>query len=134
MAATEKITQLQWDGEALQAMLPSVEASPWGGLESPREVLGGSWLFEFREGRQQVLVAARPVRCEHGMRLDVVGMRSLGERFHAATLDAAFMGVARAVGADLIAMNTKHEHIVRACERQGWTCSGHVVIKPVRLQ
>lgn len=129
------LKQLAWSQDALEALLPSVEASPWGALDSPGEVLGNAHLFEHTLEGQRVLIVTRPEQCAHGVRCDIVGLRSLGDRFNAAALDASLLRIAReGYSAQLIAMNTKHQHIVRRCEALGWTRTGFVVIKPVSLQ
>jgi hypothetical protein len=134
-AAAESLSQQQWTQDALDALLPSVEASPWGALESAGEVLGNAHLFEHVHGRERVLIVARPVKCDHGTRCDIVGLRSLGDRFTAAALDRSLVRIAReGYGADVLAMNTRHEHLVRSCQAQGWTRTGFIVIKPVNLQ
>ncbi len=109
--------------------MPSVEASPWGPLEGPGDVLGGSFLFEFEQGRARALLAVRPVALQLGARLDVVGLVSLGERMHSGAIDAAACDIARQMGAQQLAMCTQQDHVARQCARHGWTQTGVVMTK-----
>lgn len=117
-------------------MQASADASPWSLVEGFGNALNGAHLFHIEQGRARVLLAVRGVQLEHGRMLDVVGMRSLGERFRAAELAPVVEQIARTryEGVDLMTMVTRHPHLVRACERQGWTAVATVVNKPLRLQ
>lgn len=121
---------LQWTPEHIEAFGPSVLASPFG-MAGPLDVLVGSFLYEFSEGSHRALIAARPLTFAQGKRLDVVGLVSLGERLKPAALDAALMDIAKAHGAQAVAMCTKWPHIARACARAGWTYTGQIMNKKV---
>lgn len=116
-------------------MRPSAEASPWSLTEGYLDALGSSHLFQLDAGRQRVLIAVRGVQHEHGRLLDVVGMRSLGERAQAHLVLPVIERLARdTYQADLLSMCTRHPHLVRACEREGWSRVAAIVNKPLRLQ
>jgi len=123
-----------WTADHVRALLPSVDASPWGPLEGPGDALGGAFLFEFEQGRAHALVAVRPVSLALGVRLDVVGLVSDGERMRSGALDAAVCGIAQQLGAQQVAMCTKHEHVARQCARHGWQQTGVVMTKGLYVQ
>lgn len=135
MVPAQKVTPVQhWTPEHVAALLPSVEASPWGPLEGPGDVLGGSFLFEFEQGRVHALMAVRPVRLQLGNRLDVVGLVSLGDRMPSGAIDAMACDVARQLGAQQLAMCTKQDHVARQCARHGWVQTGVVMTKGLYVQ
>ncbi len=111
-----------------------MDASPWGPLESPGDVLGGSYLFDFRQDGAHALLAVRPVRLALGTRLDVVGLVSLGDRMRSGALDAALCDVAARLGAAQVAMCTKQEHVAQQCARHGWIKTGVVMTKGLYVQ
>jgi len=109
-------------------MSPSVEASPWG-LGGVYDVLGGSHLYELQQAGRHALVAVRPVSLEHGQRLDVVGLVSLGDRLASGPVLEGLDTLAHLYQADALAMCTRHPHLVRACSRGGWALTGTVMNK-----
>lgn len=127
----EKVTQTQWDADAIDAMAPVVAASPWAGIDGIRDTLGNAHLWRLESGRVHLLIALRGVQCEHGRALDVVGLRSLGERMSAAETTAAIERIARTnyPAIDLLSLATRHRHLVRGAERTGWTASGTIMTK-----
>lgn len=131
-----KLRQLQWDAENTDAMSAVVDASPWAGVAGLRDTLGQAHLWELTRDNTRVLLAVRGVQCENGRVLDVVGMRSLGDRCRAGDLGPAFEQLARECypNVDLLSMQTRRPHLVRACERQGWTMAATTVTKKLRLQ
>lgn len=133
MVLPAQVTPTAWTPEMVEAMRPSVEASPWGGLAVPHEALHGSHLFTFTDGGQRALVALRPVVFGRGTRLDVVGLVSQGDRLHGAQFDEALLGTARCFGASVLAMTTAREHIERQCLRQGWERTGSVMTKAIHV-
>jgi hypothetical protein len=134
-AAAAQVKQLAWDEQARELMAPSAAASPWAMVEGFSNALHDAHLWQIDQGGARVLLAVRGVQMEHGRLLDVVGMRSLGERFRAADLGPVVESIARSCyeGVDLLTMCTRHPHLVRACERQGWTAVAQIVNKPLRL-
>ena len=125
---------LEWDLQRVRAMVPSVDASPWGPLESAGDVLAGSFLYEFGQGGARALVAVRPVSLAHGRRLDVVGLVSLGDRMRSGELSAAVCEIGRGFGAVQVAMCTKHEHVARQCARHGWEQTGVVMTRAINVE
>lgn len=135
MVFPPKVTPIpEWTAEHVRALQPSVDASPWGPLESPGDVLGGAYLFEFEQGGAHALLAVRPVPLALGLRLDVVGLVSLGDRLRSADFDAALCGIASRLGAAQVALCTKHEHVARQCARHGWSQTGVVMTKGLYVQ
>lgn len=124
----------EWTAAHVHALQPSVDASPWGPLESAGDVLGGSYLFEFEQGGSRGLLAVRPVSLALGLRLDVVGLVSQGDRVRSGDLDAALCSIAGRLGAAQVAMCTKHEHVARQCARHGWVQTGVVMTKGLYVQ
>lgn len=123
-----------WTADHVAALLPSVDASPWGPLESAGDVLGGSYLFDFTQAGAHALLAVRPVRLALGTRLDVVGLVSLGDRMQSGALDAALCDIAGRLGAAQVAMCTKHQHVAQQCARHGWMQTGVVMTKGLYVQ
>ncbi|HEX7890296.1 MAG TPA: hypothetical protein VF522_13125 [Ramlibacter sp.] len=116
-------------------MRPSAEASPWALVEGFKNCLGNAHLFEIGIEGQRVLIALRGSELEGGRLLDVVGMRSLGDRARPHQVLPVIEALARQVyQADLLSMCTRHPHLVRACVREGWTDVARIVNKPLRLQ
>lgn len=134
--ADARLTQLQWDDAACEAMAPSAAASPWALVEGFADNLGNSHLWQIDQGGSRVLLAVRGLTMQHGNLLEVVGMRSLGERVRGAQLVPVIERLAREVygNVDLLSMCTRHDHLARGCERHGWGRSGVIVNKPLRLQ
>jgi hypothetical protein len=116
-------------------MRPSAEASPWSLVEGFADCLRGAHLFQIEAAGVRALIAVRGVQMEAGRLLDVVGMRSLGDRAPAPLVLPVIEHLARETyQADLLSMCTRHPHLVRACERQGWSNVAAIVNKPLRLQ
>lgn len=135
-AAAKKVTQLAWDDHASALMQASVEASPWAMVSGFANVLANAHLFEVRQAGTHVLLAMRGSEREHGRLLEVVGMRSLGERVRASELVPVVEQIARECyeRVDLLSMTTRHAHLVAGCVRMGWAEAGTVVNKALRLQ
>lgn len=134
MVPAQSLTQRTWDDEAVEAFAPCMAASPWGALAGVRESLAGANLWVLQAERRHVLIAVRGLNLEHGRQLEVTGIRSLGERMRAPELGAALDAMAQAYGnVDQLSMCTRHAHLVRGCERQGWAVTGTVMLKQLRL-
>ena len=120
-AQSQALRQLEWDAAAIEAMRPVLDVTPWAGFDSLQSALGGAHLIEFTQGRQRALLALRGVQCEGGRVLEVVGLRSLGDRLQALPVCQALEHLAvTTYRADLLTMTTRRPHLVRACERAGW--------------
>lgn len=118
-----------WTADDVLAFGPSVNASPWGPLEGHVDVLTGAHLIEFTKGRQHALAAVRRLELVHGVRLDVVGLVSDGDRLGAGDFLGALDGIALQMGAHQLAMCTRHPHLIKSCTRYGWNATGTVVTK-----
>lgn len=129
MADLPQINPLAWQESHIEALQPSVDASPWGPLEGPLDVLGNSFLYEVQQGRARALVAVRPVDLAMGRRLDVVGLVSTGDRMSAATVAGALDDMAAMHQATQLAMCTQRAHIIKGASRNGWSISGLVLLK-----
>jgi len=127
--AQARVIVRAWGTSDVLAFTPSVEASPWGPLEGHADILTGAHLVEFTLNRQHAMAAVRQVPLLHGVRLDVVGLVSDGDRLTMGTLGDALEQVAHQLGAQQLAMCTKHPHLVRACIRHGWAATGTVLTK-----
>lgn len=127
--ATEKINAVSWDSDRLDAMQPVLAVSPWGPLATVEEAFGRDHLFEFENDRQRALIVVRPVDFSQGRRLDIVGLRSEGDRLSAAALDRAVMHIAAGFNADILAMTTSVPHIAKSCLRRRWMVTGAVMLK-----
>jgi hypothetical protein len=128
------MTQRAWGAEECEAMQPCVQESPYAAIEGLRSCLGGSHLWDITHGNSRVLLAVRGTTLDNGRLLEVVGMRSLGERMDSAMLARCMDHLARQVyTADLLAMMTRHDHILRGCVRDGWTDVARVAIKTMKV-
>ncbi|WP_341904017.1 hypothetical protein [Polaromonas sp. YR568] len=127
--AAEKVNAVPWDADRLAAMQPALDVSPWGPLATVDEAYGRDALFEFENDQQRALIVVRPVNFKHGRRLDIVGLRSEGDRLSAAALDRAVMGLAARYDADLLAMCTQVPHVAKSCLRHQWMVTGAVMLK-----
>jgi len=135
MVSAAKVTPRQhWTLDDLHALQPSVDASPWGPLASAADVLAGSFLFEFEQGGAHALIALRPNQFAHGVRLDVVGLVSTGDRLPVGALDVALLGIAGQFGADQLAMCTARPHVERQALRSGWQKTGVVMTRKLYVE
>lgn len=125
-----KVAALSWSPELVEAFAPSAARNPFGPLESPREILSGSYIFEVECGQQRALMAVRPIPIDAGgVRAEITGLVSSGPLFHAAAMDRAAVLIAHQLDADILTMTTQLPRLVRACNRHGWTTTGAVVSK-----
>lgn len=135
MGAAAQVSPLAWTPERVAAFQPSVDASPWGPLATPPEVMQGAYLWDYQRGAEHALLAVRPLARQCGTRLDIVGIVSDGDgALSPAALDAAVMDIARRHGAQLLSMSTQRPALVAACARRGWVITGAVMLKTVSLQ
>lgn len=123
-----------WDADRLAALQPAVDANPWGPMESAVDVLHGASLYEYQRGQEHALLAVRPVRLAHGVRLDVVGLVSIADRLNMGALSASLESVAHQHGAAQLAMCTQRAHLVKQCSRFGWGVTGLVLTKALNVQ
>ena len=130
--AAEKVNAVAWDADRLAALQTVLDVSPWGPLATVEEAFRGDHLFEFENGRQRALIVVRPVTYRQGRRLDVVALRSEGDRLSAAALDRALMGIAAQFDADLMALCTQVPHVAKSCLRHRWMVTGAVMLKVVK--
>ena len=127
------MTARDWSPELVEAFAPSAARNPWGALESAREILAGSFIFEIEHGEQHALMAVRPVPIDGGsMRAEITGLVSHGPRFHAAVMDRAAVLIAHQMGADILGLSTQVPALARACQRHGWLTSGAILTKWVK--
>ena len=129
MADLPQVTPLAWQDTHISELQPSVDASPWGPLEGPLDVLGHSFLYEITQRGARALVAVRPVDLAAGRRLDVVGLVSTGDRMSAAAVANSLDDIAAMHQAQQLAMCTQRAHLVKGASRHGWSISGVVLLK-----
>lgn len=127
------MNHLDWDRALLETFAPSVLANPWG-WGTALEVLSGSHAFEYRQAKQHAFVAVRPVVREHGTRLDITGLVSIGDRLSAADLTAALTDVAHSFNAQALAFSTLRPHVAAGAKRIGWATAGELLTKRLDLQ
>jgi hypothetical protein len=124
----------QWDDETRELLQPCVALSPWSLVEPAESVFAGSAVWELATESARAVVAVRATAWQGGGRLlEVVGARSLGDRFRAEQLQVIEQ-LAKVYDVDLLSMTTRHPHLVRGCERAGWTSVASVVVKPMKVQ
>lgn len=118
-----QVTNLDWDAALLAQFLPSVEANPWG-WGTPYEVLSGSIAYAIERGAQRAIIAVRPIERQQGLRLDITGMVSTGQRLCAPDVGRALDQIGAQFGARAIAMATLRPHLARAALRIGFVQAG----------
>lgn len=129
MAAAQALTLRDWDEDAVRAFYPVVDTNPWGPLENAGELLSGAFLAEYREGTRHALVAARPVQLSGGVRVEIVGLRSLGDRLPADLIAKEVVKLSHALGGNLVAMSSRVPHILSTLNRHGWATTGALMVK-----
>jgi hypothetical protein len=75
------MTPTPWTVEHCRAFAPALDRNPYGCLEAPADILTGAYLYRFEHSAQSALIAAKPLRLAHGVRVEIVGMVSTGNRF-----------------------------------------------------
>jgi hypothetical protein len=118
-----------WDNDVLQALAPSVARSPFGTLASAEEMLQGAHLYRYDDGAQAAFVAVRPVRFAAGQRLDIVGLRSLGDRLNTRKFIAALDDLGTQFDAHHLAFCTQVGYVAKSCLKNGYHVSGVVLLK-----
>ena len=116
-----------WNDEAFAAMQRA--SSPFGALACITEMMRGTDLFIYEADRQRALVAVRPVALAGGLRLDIVGLSSVGERQHGRAFQGGIDRLALDYGADLLACCTNVPHVATSCTRNGYTLTGAILTK-----
>jgi hypothetical protein len=134
VVSPEKVTPVAWDEDRIRDLLPSVDANPWGPLESARDVFYGGHLYEYTRAAERALMVVRPVQLAHGTRLDVIGLASLADRLNSAAVVASLESLAHQHGAQQLAMCTQRQHLVKSCTRLGWQVTGQVLTKALHVQ
>lgn len=129
MADLETLKLRPWDEDAVRAFYPVVETNPWGPLENAGELLAGSYLAEYRDGTRRCLVAARPVELSGGVRVEIVGIRSLGDRLPSDLIADEVVKLAHALGGNMVAMSSRVPHILSTLHRHGWATTGALMVK-----
>lgn len=127
------MTALNWTPELIEAFAPSAARNPWGALETPREIVSGSYCIQIEHGQQRALMAVRPVGMDDGsVRAEIAGLVSTGPLFHAKVIDRAAVLIAHQLGADVLGMSTQVPALARACQRNGWMTTGAILTKWIR--
>lgn len=123
-----------WDADALHTLQASAEKSPFGPLASPAEILHGSLLYEYCNRGQHALIAVKPLAFSGGVRLDVTGLVSDGDRLDGREFADAIDAVARQHDARIMALCTSVPHVAKTCLRNGWGISGTIMLKVLDKQ
>lgn len=132
MADSKKITPIDWTADIL-AKLYDPSLSPFGALASAHEIFGGCHLYVYEDGEQRAYVAARPVKLQGGIRLDLIGVKSTGSKMCGAGFEAAVAEIAALHNAQWIALMTKIPKIAEKCIANGYTITGAVLTKKMEL-
>ena len=125
----QKITQLSWDRDAIEAMGPSVQTNPWGC--TVLETLGGSQLYEVDAGDVRILIAAKGLTRQDVATVEITGLVSTGARMQTHQVADAFDTIANIYNADHLALYTPHPHLQRGALRLGFHESGRLFMKRV---
>jgi hypothetical protein len=125
-----KLTPAAWTPDALEAMQPSVAASPFGRLKSAEQVLAGSHLFELQDGPACALASIRAEQHAHGIEFVITGIVNLGGTLMTARTFDAFEQLARAHQAHQLTFCTVHDQLAHAAvRRSGFERTGYVLTK-----
>ena len=119
--------KVDWTDESLRAIARG--RSPFGPLASLDQMMAGAELYEYQHGASRAFVAVRPVHLAKGMRLDIVGLASVGQRLAAHEFHAAVDSLARDYRADLLACCTSVAHVAKSCTGHGYTLTGAILTK-----
>jgi len=125
-----QVTPIAWDRQDIAVFDPCCLVNPFGYGTAP-EILAGAYGFEYLQANSRALIAVKPVQRAGGVRLDVVGLVSTGDRLTAAGIDAAMTNIAARFGANLLTMATMRDHVARVARRAGWIETGVTMIKPI---
>lgn len=119
-----------WTADDLDALQPSAARSPYGALASVHEMLAGAHLFEYQRGPdRRALVAVRPLEFSGGVRLEIVGLRSMAERLDGRDFHRAIDDLAGRFGARAVACCTQVPHVARSCLANGFEITGTILRK-----
>ena len=132
MADPEKVTikAIDWNPVIL-AMLYHPGLSPFGPLASADDIFGGCHLYLFENADQSAYVAVRPVALSAGIRLDLVGVKSTGQKMCGVAFGEAIDHLATLHNAELIVMTTKLSKVAKKCIANGYEITGAVLSKKV---
>jgi hypothetical protein len=125
----QKITQLGWDADRVNDLMPSVNRNPWGC--TALETLEGSQLFAVDHGPVHLLIATKGLKRGAVATLEITGLVSTGARAPAGAVGRALDQLANIYRADLIAFYTPHAHIQRGALRLGFLETGRLLMKQV---
>ena len=130
----QKLKAIAWTPEAVAAFQSSCDASPFGPLLSPLELLHESYLHEYVKGNQAALVAIKRLVTSGGCRVHVQGLVNQDPRnpISVRCLLSEIEASAVSYGADVMSMITQHKGLVTASVRLGGTITGAVVTKHLR--
>lgn len=124
--------EIPWTPDKLQAL--AAGSSAFGPLASIDEMMRGAILYHYDRAGESVLVAARPVHLAQGVRLDLVGLRSLGNRLAGRPFHTALDALALQHSADYLALCTNVPHVAKSCTKNGYAITGAVLTKKTGLQ
>lgn len=116
-----------WTSETLAAL--AVAPNPFGKLASIEEIMQGAHLYSYERGAVRVLVAVRPVTFSGGTRLDLMGLRSLGNRLNRVDFFAALDRLGEAYGAQIMGCCTQVPHVADYCTKSGYSVTGAILTK-----
>lgn len=133
MAAAAPLKPCVWSPDAIDAFAPVAEASPWGPLLSPTELLQGCYLFEFEHRDQLALVALSRSVSSGGVRVHVQGLVSQGSPLQMQPLMGRIEQTAINLGADVLTMLTRHHQMARLAPKWGAHISGAAISKPLKV-
>lgn len=127
------MTKIAATDDVRQLLAASAAASPWAPVIGVGDNLAGATVWLAEVGPRAALIATRGAVRQHGRLLEVVAMRSLGERVHAQDVAAVVGQIGREFydNVDLVAMCTRHEHLARCIQRAGWARSGYVLTQQI---
>lgn len=125
---------LAWTPDAVQAFAPVCQNDPFGPLQTPGELLQGSYLYDYQRGQQSALVALTRDVFAGGIRVHVQGLISDAPgQLQTRHLMQDIEATARNLGADVLTLCTRHAAIAASAPRWGGQVSGAIITKFLRV-
>lgn len=126
---------LAWTPEHVAAFQKVADVDPFGPLQTPFELLQGSYLYQYKNREQGALVALTREVSKKGVRVHVQAMVSTTPgKLQTRQLIAAIETTAKNMGAEILSFCTPHKQIIDGAKRWGGNVTGAIITKNLRAQ
>ena len=124
-----------WTPEHVAAFQKVCDCDPFGPLQTPGELLQGSYLYQYKNREQGALVALSREVNSGGIRVHVQAMVSTTPgKLQTRQLIAAIEATAKNLGADVLSFCTPHRQIIDGAKRWGGNVTGAIITKILKVQ